>query len=91
MYQLAIGDQNLPGRQAGMNSDTIVVNARHLDALNRAGQNITEAIQGLQSNLQTDLLAQNIRLAIYSLSEISGEITNDEILGNIFGKFCVGK
>lgn len=84
LYQITVGDQK-------MNADTIVVNARHLDALNRADQNITEAITGLQSNLQTDLLAQNIRLAIYSLSEISGEITNDEILGNIFGKFCIGK
>ncbi len=84
LYQLAIGDQI-------MSADTVIVNARHLDALNRADQNIQEAISGMQSNLQTDLLAQNIRLAIYSLSEISGEITNDEILGNIFGKFCVGK
>lgn len=84
LYQLAIGDQI-------MSADTVVVNARHLDALNRADQNIQEAITGMQTNLQTDLLAQNIRLAIYSLSEISGEITNDEILGNIFGKFCVGK
>jgi tRNA modification GTPase len=84
LYRIAIGDQKI-------NADSIVVNARHLDALNRADQNIGEAINGLQSNLQTDLLAQNIRLAIYSLSEISGKITNDEILGNIFGKFCIGK
>lgn len=84
LYQLAIGDQHIQ-------SDTIAINARHLDALSRADQNLHEALQGLNTNLQTDLLAQNIRLAIYALSEISGEITNDEILGNIFGKFCVGK
>jgi tRNA modification GTPase len=84
LYELALGDHKL-------NADDIAINARHFDALHKADINILEAIQGISSNLQTDLLAQQIRLALYHLSEISGEITNDEILGNIFGKFCIGK
>lgn len=84
LYQVAIGNQSI-------STDLIVVNARHQDALNKAAQNLQEAISGIETNLQTDLLAQAIRQALYNLSEISGEITNDEILGNIFGKFCIGK
>ena len=84
MYKLVLGNQKI-------NTDLIAVNTRHLDALNKASQNLFEAISGIESNLQADLLAQSIRSALYNLSEISGEITNDEILGNIFGKFCIGK
>ncbi|HEX5625727.1 MAG TPA: tRNA uridine-5-carboxymethylaminomethyl(34) synthesis GTPase MnmE, partial [Saprospiraceae bacterium] len=84
LYQLALGDRK-------MQADTVAVNARHLDALNRASDSIHDALSGIESKIQTDLLAQSIRRAIYELSEISGEITSDEVLGNIFGKFCIGK
>ncbi len=70
---------------------TVVSNVRHYEALKEALKSV-DAIQiGMQEKLSGDLLTVDIRTALHHLGEISGEITTDEILGNIFGKFCIGK
>lgn len=73
------------------NNETIVSNSRHFEALTLALQAIKEVQKGLKNNLSGDLLAIDIRKAIYHLGEITGEITNDDLLGNIFANFCIGK
>ena len=70
---------------------TIISNARHFEALHHAAESLESVIQGIHQNIETDFLAQHIRHALFHLGVISGEITNDEILGNIFSKFCIGK
>lgn len=74
-------------------SDTnLVTNARHYDALVQASQYLENVRTGLASSLPTDLIAQDLRAAIDTLSSITGmSITTDELLGNIFQNFCVGK
>ena len=72
-------------------NDVIVTNARHYEALSRAGEAIERVEGGLQTGLHADLLAQDIREVLHYLGEITGEVTTDEILGNIFSKFCIGK
>lgn len=71
--------------------DTIVTNARHYEALRDVDSSIDDIIRGLDANLPGDLLALDIRRCLHSLGEITGEITNEEQLGWIFGKFCIGK
>ena len=73
-------------------SDVIVTNARHYDALIRANEAIQRVIDGLQQQLSGDLLSEDLRQAIDILAEITGgQITPNEVLGNIFKNFCVGK
>ncbi len=75
-----------------MDSDAVIVtNARHYQALTRARDAIARAIDGLDSGLSGDLLDQDIRECLHWLGEITGEITTDNILGEIFSHFCVGK
>jgi len=69
----------------------IVTNARHYQALVRAQAAIDRAIVGLNNNLSGDLVSQDIRECLHWLAEITGEITTDDILGEIFAHFCVGK
>jgi len=71
--------------------DVVVTNARHFESLSRAGEAIDRVEEGLQKGLSSDLLAQDIREVLHYLGEITGEVTTDEILGNIFSKFCIGK
>ncbi len=70
---------------------TLVTNARHYEALQGAAKSIKIVLDGVAQNQLTDLLAQDIRVALGYLSEITGEITNDDLLINIFSKFCIGK
>ncbi|MDR2917406.1 MAG: tRNA uridine-5-carboxymethylaminomethyl(34) synthesis GTPase MnmE [Tannerella sp.] len=73
-------------------NEVIVTNVRHYEALCRAGESIERVMEGLDNNLSGDLLAQDIRECLHFLGEITGgEIATDEILGNIFSKFCIGK
>ena len=73
-------------------SDVIVTNARHYDALIRANEAIQRVIDGLQQQLSGDLLSEDLRQALEILAEITGgQITPNEVLGNIFKNFCVGK
>ena len=73
------------------NNDTIVTNSRHYDSLLKAFEEIEKVKYGLDSGLSGDLLAIDIRQALYHFGEITGEITNDDLLGNIFANFCIGK
>ncbi len=73
------------------NNDTIVTNTRHYDALLKAFEETTKVQQGLDTGLSGDLLAIDIRQALYHFGEITGQVTNDELLGNIFANFCIGK
>ena len=73
------------------NDETIVTNTRHYDALLKAFEEIQKVKYGLESGLSGDLMAIDIRQALYHFGEITGEITNDDLLGNIFANFCIGK
>ena len=70
---------------------TLVTNQRHLQALSDARTSLLRVRSGLASGLPTDLAAQDIREAIYHIGSIVGEISTDEVLGNIFANFCIGK
>lgn len=72
-------------------TDTIVTNSRHVDSLNRASAALRKVNEGLNTNIQSDFLALDIRYALEALGEITGQVTNDDLLGNIFSKFCIGK
>ena len=71
--------------------DTVVSNGRHYEALTAAERALEEALRGCDAMLTADLLSEEIRQVIFHLGTITGQITTDEILGNIFSKFCVGK
>ena len=71
--------------------DVVVTNARHYEALKRALGNIREVQTGLADGIPGDLVSEPLRAAIRNLSEILGELTTDEVLGNIFANFCIGK
>jgi len=73
------------------NNETIVTNTRHYDALLKALEEINSVQKGIDANLSGDLMAIDIRQALYYFGEITGEITNDDLLGNIFANFCIGK
>ena len=70
---------------------TLVTNQRHVQALTDARTSLLRVQEGLALNLPTDLASQDIREAIYHLGSIVGEISADEVLGNIFKNFCIGK
>lgn len=72
-------------------NDVIVTNLRHYEALTHALDAITRVEQGLISSLPSDLISQDLRECIFHLNDIIGEVTTDEVLGNIFEHFCVGK
>ena len=82
---------NLINTGALRNNETIVTNSRHYDALIKAFEEIKKVQHGLETGLSGDLLAIDIRQALYHFGEITGEITNDDLLGNIFANFCIGK
>jgi tRNA modification GTPase len=73
------------------NNETIVTNSRHYDSLLKALEEIQKVKWGLDSGISSDLMAIDIRSALYFFGEITGEVTNDELLGNIFANFCIGK
>ncbi|WP_209399829.1 tRNA uridine-5-carboxymethylaminomethyl(34) synthesis GTPase MnmE [Pseudozobellia sp. WGM2] len=73
------------------NNETIVTNTRHYSSLVRALEEIEKIQLGMDENLSSDLLSIDVREALYHLGEITGQVTNDELLGNIFANFCIGK
>ncbi|MEG1672692.1 MAG: tRNA uridine-5-carboxymethylaminomethyl(34) synthesis GTPase MnmE [Alistipes sp.] len=77
--------------EALYHSDAVVSSARHYEALTAAREALARAATALSDSLPADLLSEDIRAVIYHLGTITGEITTDEILGNIFSKFCIGK
>lgn len=72
-------------------SDTVVTNARHYESLRLAALSLTEVLNGMEQGVPSDLLTVDIRKTLYHLSEITGNISADDILHSIFGKFCIGK
>jgi len=73
------------------NNETIVTNLRHYEELQLTLHEINSIINGLNSGLTGDFLAVNIRQSLFHLGSITGEVTTDTLLSNIFGKFCIGK
>jgi tRNA modification GTPase len=73
------------------NNETIVTNTRHYDSLLKALDEIQKVKFGLETNLSSDLMAIDIKEALYHFGIITGQVTNDELLGNIFANFCIGK
>ncbi|WP_420601462.1 tRNA uridine-5-carboxymethylaminomethyl(34) synthesis GTPase MnmE [Flagellimonas sp.] len=71
--------------------ETIVTNSRHYDSLLKALEEIQKVKEGLDTGLSGDLMAIDIRQALYHLGEITGSVTTDDLLGNIFSNFCIGK
>jgi tRNA modification GTPase len=71
--------------------DTTVTNLRHYEHLLKANEALTEVLNGLDLGITGDFLAQDIRLSLHHLGEITGTITTEDLLANIFGKFCIGK
>ena len=90
MLSKALSDHQ-KARIADAGTATLVTNARHFNALNAASHALDLARSGLLSHTPTDLVSQDLREALYHLGSITGEITTDEVLGNIFSKFCIGK
>lgn len=75
-----------------LSSDSVIItNIRHYEALRRVSESLGRVEDGLGNNIPADLIAIDIRQAIHYLGEITGEITTDELLGNIFRNFCIGK
>ena len=73
------------------NNETIVTNTRHYDSLLKALDEIQKVKHGLENNLSSDLMALDIKEALYQFGTITGQVSNDELLGNIFANFCIGK
>lgn len=72
-------------------SDVVVSNVRHYEALTHAREAVSRVVTGLESGLSGEFISQDIRECLHYLGEITGEITTDEVLGNIFKNFCIGK
>lgn len=72
-------------------NEVVVTNIRHFEALKRSSEAVQRIKEGIHDSISTDLLAMDIREVLHYLGEITGEITTDEILGNIFKNFCIGK
>ena len=73
------------------NSSSVVTNSRHFSVLNNALTEVQNVYNGMKDGISSDLLSVDVRQALYHFGELTGEITNDELLGNIFSKFCIGK
>jgi tRNA modification GTPase len=84
LVQLVAGDRQTQDQ-------TVVTNARHYQSLMESQQALALAITGLENKKTGDLLARDIRQALQAIGQITGDITNDDILDNIFSKFCIGK
>ena len=82
---------NLFEKQNIYNSDIVISNSRHFEALKLAHDELIKVENGLVENKSGDLIAMDIRQILYYIGSITGEISSDELLGNIFAKFCIGK
>lgn len=71
--------------------DTVVTNLRHYQHLTQTNEALNNVLEGLSQSITGDFLAQDIRFALHHLGEITGQITTDDLLANIFSKFCIGK
>lgn len=73
------------------NNKVFLSNTRHYQIMNKALEEIKLAIQNVEAGISSDLIAENIRMATNYIGEITGEVCNEDILGNIFSNFCIGK
>jgi len=78
-------------KEKSITSDVIVSNSRHYEALVSTLNALDQVEQGFKTDLPTDLIAIDLKQALHYLGTITGEVTTDEVLGNIFSKFCIGK
>jgi tRNA modification GTPase len=78
-------------RGDAVKNDVIITNMRHYEALLNTSKSLQEVLTGMDMQQTGDLLAFDIRKAIYHLGEIVGDISSDDLLANIFSKFCIGK
>lgn len=74
-----------------LQDETVVTNSRHFQALSAARTSLDQVIEGIRSGISNDLTAIDIRQALHALGEITGEVTTDDLLDNIFSNFCIGK
>ncbi|MFK7952624.1 MAG: tRNA uridine-5-carboxymethylaminomethyl(34) synthesis GTPase MnmE [Ekhidna sp.] len=77
--------------QTKSQSEVIVTNTRHLQSLEQTNEALKRVIGGINNGISNDFVAQDIRSALFHLGEITGEVTTDDLLENIFSKFCIGK
>lgn len=71
--------------------NTIVTNVRHYDSLIKTRDSLLDILKGIDNQITNDFVAMDIRRSLHYLGEITGEITTDDLLANIFSKFCIGK
>ena len=76
--------------EVGLES-TVVSNARHYEALQKSSESLYSVLRGMSEGVTTDFIAMDIRRALHHLGEITGDISSDDLLDNIFSKFCIGK
>jgi tRNA modification GTPase len=91
IHELTSALTHLANKGALSNNETIVSNSRHFEALNNALNAIKEVQKGIGNNISADLFAIDIRQALFHLGEITGQVTTEDLLGNIFANFCIGK
>lgn len=84
LYETAIGDKM-------SQNHTMVTNIRHVEALRKTQEALSSVSEGLINPVTSDFLAMDIKQALYYLGEITGKVTTDDLLDNIFSKFCIGK
>ncbi len=82
---------NVYVEQFNIEDQSIITNARHLEALQNSKDSLDAINNAFEMGIPTDLIAIDVRTCLYHLGSITGQISNDELLGNIFGKFCIGK
>ncbi|MCM2301643.1 MAG: tRNA uridine-5-carboxymethylaminomethyl(34) synthesis GTPase MnmE [Flavobacteriaceae bacterium] len=91
IHELTLKLTSLVQTGALSSGDIIVSNSRHYEAFSNALKALNEVKKGLDSNIPTDLIAIDIRQALFHLGEVTGQISTDDLLGNIFANFCIGK
>ncbi len=77
--------------QFNIEDHSIITNARHLEALKNTNKSLNNILEAYKAGISSDLISIDVRTALYHLGSITNQISNDELLGNIFGKFCIGK
>ena len=82
---------DIAGIEALDSNQLMVTNSRHYDVLIKSLEEISKVQEGIDNHLTGDLLAIDLRQALYFLGEITGQVSNDDLLGNIFANFCIGK
>ncbi len=101
LYLSALNKENLEGLKSKLlalaqldsfkTGDTVVTNIRHYESLVKTNEALDDVLAGIEKQVTNDFLALDIRTALHHLGEITGDITTDDLLANIFSKFCIGK